>query len=471
MWDYKRYLNPVPPYDPTYLYYSTTDIGVMGQPRDTFESGYDFNATKQKEAYESPESSIKYGCQRLGMLKGYYNGDMDKATVAYRFGKGAVDIWISEGNWPDMSPYQNVGGGHYYDPVGWRTRIQRNVNDLGSMIEQWEKDNFDLDKAAYTPPPDPNTVYGSGDPVTDSISRFAKTAEMMNRTLVAWFLHNPFLYSGSMTIRGTNEAAIGTYVEDVGDMMSYYVEEVRHEFRVFESYITTLAITRGQFSKEGSFDSRPAELGGPLKGKFYFDDAMQWRPEELEGEATPVSTTTGKQASPLASKGFVPLPMSWNGKDYVGKGYYYYGEKGQKGFGGWYYGTPKTINAVVKAGEEWNRRYPNGPDIGIGDISDEYGKPLVNPKTNQLDHKAHKEGHEVDVRPMRKDKTRAPVMWQHSNEYDRELTKEMLEVLRLNGVAKVTVALFNDKNTDGSQALSGTKQWAKHDNHLHLKFV
>lgn len=454
------------PYNSGGVDHFTNDYGVMGQPRETYDQWpnpgdwlpFDEGVTK------NGETAIMRGCERLGKLKEAFNGDMDKAMMAYRFGKKAIEDYGIDGLPEQLAPPNR------YDPKGWKQRYQRNVEDLDKMIEQWEKDNFDIDKSTYTPPPDPSTTVGTGDPVTDSVSRFARTAEMMNRTLVAWFLHNPFLYSGTIAIRGTNEAIIGTYVEEVDDMMSYYVEEVQHDFRVFESYTTTLGVTRGQFSGEGSFDSRPAQYGGPLKGKFYFDDAMQWRPEELEGEptaATPsTSTTTGREQPAQADKGFIPLPVN-PCKD----GYYFYGERGKGGFGGWYYGTPQTINALIAAGAEWNRRYPNGPKIGIGDISDEYGNPLVNPKTGKLDHSAHRLGHEVDIRPMRKDKSASPVIWQHTDEYDRALTKEMLEVLRTNGVSNVHVVLFNDSEPDGSQAISGTKQYAKHDNHLHIRFA
>lgn len=75
--------------------------------------------------------------------------------------------------------------------------------------------------------------------------RVIKKVIRRNRTLVAWFLHNEFLYSGTMEIRGTNKAIIGTYVTDEDDRMEYYVEGVNHNFVAFQSYTTSLILERG----------------------------------------------------------------------------------------------------------------------------------------------------------------------------------------------------------------------------------
>ncbi len=64
-----------------------------------------------------------------------------------------------------------------------------------------------------------------------------------NRMLVAWYLHNEFMASGTMTIRGTNKAKIGTYVKD--DNSEYYVEGVSHSFQLFQGFTTQLRLSRG----------------------------------------------------------------------------------------------------------------------------------------------------------------------------------------------------------------------------------
>jgi hypothetical protein len=66
-----------------------------------------------------------------------------------------------------------------------------------------------------------------------------------NKMLVAWFLHNEYLFDGSIDIPGTNKAIIGTYVKNTSDNMEYYVEGVTHTFVRFQSFRTTLRVSRG----------------------------------------------------------------------------------------------------------------------------------------------------------------------------------------------------------------------------------
>ncbi len=76
--------------------------------------------------------------------------------------------------------------------------------------------------------------------------KFLQKMIQRNRILVAWFLHNQYLLRGTMSIRGTNSALIGTYVEDTDENMEYYIESVNHQFVLFDSFKTTLGLTRGQ---------------------------------------------------------------------------------------------------------------------------------------------------------------------------------------------------------------------------------
>lgn len=75
---------------------------------------------------------------------------------------------------------------------------------------------------------------------------FIQKGIQRNRMMVAWYLHNEYLLTGEMQIRGTNSAIIGTYVEDTDDNLEYYIENVSHSFVLFESFTTTLGLTRGQ---------------------------------------------------------------------------------------------------------------------------------------------------------------------------------------------------------------------------------
>src|SRR4030042_882140 len=74
---------------------------------------------------------------------------------------------------------------------------------------------------------------------------FIAKGEAMNKTLVAWFLHNPLLLSGTIEIPGTNRAIIGTYMKDEDEKKEYYVEGVTHSFTLFQSFRTSLQLSRG----------------------------------------------------------------------------------------------------------------------------------------------------------------------------------------------------------------------------------
>jgi hypothetical protein len=78
---------------------------------------------------------------------------------------------------------------------------------------------------------------------------FISRGKEMNKTLVAWYAHNPLLVSGQIEITGTNRPLIGTYVKDFGASplpMEYYVEGVSHTFVQLQSFRTSLRVTRGQ---------------------------------------------------------------------------------------------------------------------------------------------------------------------------------------------------------------------------------
>lgn len=74
---------------------------------------------------------------------------------------------------------------------------------------------------------------------------FMRKGVERNRSVVAWYLHNEKLLSGSMEIRGTCKAIIGTYLLDNDDDMEYYVEGVSHTFENFGSFRTSLKLERG----------------------------------------------------------------------------------------------------------------------------------------------------------------------------------------------------------------------------------
>jgi peptidoglycan hydrolase-like protein with peptidoglycan-binding domain len=134
----------------------------------------------------------------------------------------------------------------------------------------------------------------------------------------------------------------------------------------------------------------------------------------------------------------------------AGPGYYGYYSQSRK------YGLPETIRALQAIGEAWQRAHPQGPRIGIGDISLRGGGPISG-------HKSHQLGVDVDIRLMRNDGREAPVVYQ-SPQYSRQLTQELVNRIRANGILRVRYIFFNDP------AVSGVSPWPNHDNHLHVRF-
>ena len=121
------------------------------------------------------------------------------------------------------------------------------------------------------------------------------------------------------------------------------------------------------------------------------------------------------------------------------------------------FGTSRTIEAIVAIGQRWTADFPNGPAIGIGDISLRGGGKMDG-------HVSHRKGVDLDIRLMRKDGARSGVTFQSAG-YSRELTQRLVDVIRANSVSKVALILNNDPD------LKGVKPWPNHDDHLHVRFV
>lgn len=120
-----------------------------------------------------------------------------------------------------------------------------------------------------------------------------------------------------------------------------------------------------------------------------------------------------------------------------------------------HYGKPEVIDLLLKIGELWaaTRTTP----ISIGPISRKNGERFP-------PHRAHRQGIEVDIRPMRKDGRNLPV-FVGSKMYDAAQTRDLVQMLRMH--AKVKLILFNDSGMvkDGL-----TRHYPNHSNHLHVRF-
>ncbi|WP_179119147.1 penicillin-insensitive murein endopeptidase [Massilia sp. KIM] len=130
-----------------------------------------------------------------------------------------------------------------------------------------------------------------------------------------------------------------------------------------------------------------------------------------------------------------------------GCGYYTYGTPTE---GRAQYADPRLITLLLAVERAWTeidkRRF------GVGNISKAEGVAYG--------HESHKNGLQVDVRPLRKDGRREPVScaWP---QYDREGTRTLVELFRRFS-PRPLVILFNDLH------IPGVKYWDKHNDHLHI---
>lgn len=159
------------------------------------------------------------------------------------------------------------------------------------------------------------------------------------------------------------------------------------------------------------------------------------------GAPRPPQTGTGTPSS--AGKVNAQLPAS-------GTGFYSYAPASRR------YGIPETIRALQQVSAAWAAARPSGPRIGFGDISLQGGGPISG-------HASHQKGVDVDVRLMRNDGREEPTVYQSAN-YSRQLTQQLIDLIRANGVLHVQYIFFNDPQARGVQP------WPNHDNHLHVRF-
>lgn len=148
------------------------------------------------------------------------------------------------------------------------------------------------------------------------------------------------------------------------------------------------------------------------------------------------------EVQPKDSRGYFMLPQAPEGA-----GYYVYGTPGQ-GVG--QYAHPRLMTLLLLIERSWQTT--DHRQFGIGNISLPGGvrfKP----------HDSHKDGLQVDIRPLRKDGAHVPVKYFQAA-YDAEATTRLIEIfLAQPAVLKV---YFNDLSIAGVLPLS------HHDDHFHV---
>ena len=148
-------------------------------------------------------------------------------------------------------------------------------------------------------------------------------------------------------------------------------------------------------------------------------------------------------AQPQDSRGFFMLPQAPEDV-----GYYVYGTPPN---GAGQYAHPLLMSVLLFVERAWQAS--DHRKFGIGNISLAGGgkfKP----------HSSHKDGLQVDVRPLRIDGNRVPVKY-FSTGYDREATRRLIALF--SGHPLVTAVFFNDRTIPGVRGL------ASHDDHFHVE--
>lgn len=144
-------------------------------------------------------------------------------------------------------------------------------------------------------------------------------------------------------------------------------------------------------------------------------------------------------------RSFFVLPQS-----YEGGGYYAYGAPGG---GISQYAHPAMLTTIFNMAAQWaaieSRKF------GIGDIS------LAN-GVRHPDHKTHRSGLEVDIRPLRRDGKQLPCTISEA-QYDRVATSRLIGMFFATG--RVKQILFNDP------AIRGVHAAKNHSNHFHVVLI
>lgn len=133
-----------------------------------------------------------------------------------------------------------------------------------------------------------------------------------------------------------------------------------------------------------------------------------------------------------------------------GPGYECYGPAAKR------YGRPEVIRAIKYVCAEWAKAFPQGPRIGVGNLSFAEGGPMP-------PHVSHQDGIDVDLAPVASNQEEIALTWDHPK-YSRQRTQKLVDLIQNNPIVKVRTILFNDPD------VTGVEYWEGHDNHLHVSF-
>lgn len=148
------------------------------------------------------------------------------------------------------------------------------------------------------------------------------------------------------------------------------------------------------------------------------------------------------EVQPKDPRGYFMLPQAPEDA-----GYYVYGTPAH---GAGQYCHPALLCVLLFVEREW--RALDHRRFGVGNISKANGAAFP-------PHGTHKDGLQVDLRPVRKDGKQIGVSWLDHEHYDRLATAQLIGLFRAHPSTRSI--LFNDH-------FPGVQPWPGHDDHFHV---
>ncbi|SKB13672.1 Carboxypeptidase (modular protein) [Planktothrix sp. PCC 11201] len=176
---------------------------------------------------------------------------------------------------------------------------------------------------------------------------------------------------------------------------------------------------------------------------------------------TILTGASGSGKSSIVKAGLIPLlrdnssqkaTSEKSDKTASGAGYERYAQYPEK-----CYGRPEVLQALKYICVEWEKRYPQGPRVSIGNISLANGGPMP-------PHSSHQHGLDVDIAPVANTNEEIGLTWQDSK-YSRQRTQELVDLFYSNPILGIRRILFNDPD------ITRVERYVGHDNHLHVSFL
>ena len=119
------------------------------------------------------------------------------------------------------------------------------------------------------------------------------------------------------------------------------------------------------------------------------------------------------------------------------------------------FGTDRLVRDLIDLGKWWDAQHPNGPRLGIGDLSWKSGGRIDN-------HASHQAGVDVDIRLPRRDGGEGAA---NPGNYDREMTQEIVDWWLAHGDVEYIFYGPNLELTGNARVMV----WPNHDDHLHVR--